>query len=314
VVGLLDSGHPGKTLAFRADMDALPIQESTEVAYPSCHPGIMHACGHDGHVATLLLVARVLQQIKPQLRGKIKLIFQPAEEGGRGSSAMIEAGVLENPHVDAIFAFHSWPGLPLNTLATRSGCILAGDGRFEMTLHGKRAHIAFPKKGINPVIIGAGIIKEIEALSLPKTVVNLLGFNSGDWQQGTSERAELVGVYFVEGEQELREVKERIQAITPPFGTVAFHDFHAPTVNSLKETEQVFSAAKAAGLQEIVLLPECKMVGEDFSEYLSRLPGCYFLIGAGEKTPSLHTSFFDFPDAILLNAAHVMVQLALKCF
>lgn len=112
MVALLDSGKPGRTIAFRADIDALPISETAGVSYQSQHQGIMHACCHDGHTATLLLVARVLQQIKSQLRGKIKLIFQPAEEGGRGSTAMIQDGVLENPTVDAIFAYHNWPGLP----------------------------------------------------------------------------------------------------------------------------------------------------------------------------------------------------------
>lgn len=311
IVAVLNTGKPGRTIAFRADIDALPLAEETKISYQSQHQGIMHACGHDGHSATLLLLARVLWQLKQQLNGKIKFIFQPAEEGGKGSSLMIQEGVLENPAVDIIFGYHNWPGLPLNTLTTRSGCILAGSGRFEITIPGKRAHLSYLKDATNPVTIGAGIIKEIEALSIPLTIVNLLGFNSGDWKQGTSEHAELVGCYFAEGEKEIKELKLRIQAIVQNFGSVTFHEFQSPTVNTPKETELVFSAAHKVGIRDIQELQSCKMAGEDFSEYLKIVPGCYFLIGAGESVAPLHTSQYDFSDQILGLTAQLMVQIAL---
>ncbi|MBX9922890.1 MAG: amidohydrolase [Rhabdochlamydiaceae bacterium] len=312
IVVILDSGKPGKTIAFRADIDALPISEATGSAHQSTHPGVMHACGHDGHTATLLLVARILQQIKPQLRGKIKLIFQPAEEGGNGSSAMIQDGVLKHPSVDAIFGYHNWPGLPLNSIATRAGCILAGSGRFEITIHGKRAHLSNPKDAINPVTIGVGIVKEIEALSIPMTVINLLGFNSGDWKQGTSERTEIVGCYFVEGEEAYLQLKQRIESIVGEHGTVTFHEFQSATVNTPQETEQVFFAARKAEIKDVQRLESCKMAAEDFSEYLKYVPGCYFLMGAGERTASLHTPFYDFPDEILTTAAQMFLQIAME--
>lgn len=312
IVAILDSGKPGKTIAFRADIDALPIEEATSVSYKSKHSGVMHACGHDGHTATLLLVARVLQEIKSRLNGKIKLIFQPAEEGGKGSTAMIEDGVLKNPSVDAIFGYHNWPGLPLKALATRAGCILAGSGRFEITLLGKRAHLSNPKDSINPVTIGASIIKEIEALSTDRAVVNLLGFNSGDWKQGTPEQAEIVGCYFIERTKSLDQLKKQIQSIVGAQGAVVFHEFQSPTVNTPKETELVFSAGQEAKIKDIEKLEFCKMAAEDFSEYLKFVPGCYFLIGAGE-TAALHTPTYDFPDEILSEAAGLMVQIALLC-
>ena len=272
----------------------------------------MHACGHDGHTATLLLVARILQQIKSQLTGKIKLIFQPAEEGGKGSSAMIEGGVLEDPAVDAIFGYHNWPGLPLNAVATRIGCILAGSGRFEITLHGKRAHLADPQSTINPVIIGAGIVQEIAALSIPMTIINLLGFNSGDWTQGTSEQAEIVGCYFIEGKEPYLQLKHSIELIVGKLGSVVFHEFQSPTINTASETEMLFFAAHTIGITNIQRLQACKMAAEDFSEYLKHVPGCYFLIGAGESAPSLHTALYDFPDEILALIAQLMVQIALE--
>ncbi len=306
VVALLDSGKAGKTIAFRADMDALPILESTGLPYQSKHPGKMHACGHDGHTATLLLVARILQEVKSKLKGKIKLIFQPAEEGGKGSLAMIEDGVLNNPRVDAIFGYHNWPNLALNEMATRSGCILAGSGRFEIFIRGQRAHLAMPQNGVNPVIIGAGVVKQIENLSIPNTIINVLSFNSGDWKEGTSELVEIVGCYFVEGEESFNELKAQIQRIVE---SVVFHEFQSPTVNTAQETELVFAAARNAVVKQIHRLDSCKMAGEDFSEYLKHVPGCYFLIGAGKSSPSLHTSSYDFPDEILGPTAQLMIEI-----
>lgn len=311
VVAILDSGKPGKTIGFRADIDGLPIEESTSVPYKSCHPSVMHACGHDGHTATLLLVARVLKEIASQLKGKIKFIFQPAEEGGKGSTAMIKDGVLKDPSIDAIFGYHNWPGLPLKTMATRSGCILSGSGRFEITLHGKRAHLSNPKDAVNPVTIGARIITEIEALSTDHLIVNLLSFNSGDWKEGTSEQTELVGCYFIESNETLDQLKKQIHSIVGSRGRIVFHEFQSPTINTPKETEVVFAAGRESRIKDIQKLERCKMAAEDFSEYLKYVPGCYFLIGAGETAAALHTSTYDFPDEIISEAAGLMIQIAL---
>lgn len=139
LVTVIDSGKPGKTVALRADIDALPLKENTHLSYQSQHSDRMHACGHDGHTATLLLVAQVLQEIKDQFCGKVKLIFQPAEEGGKGSLAMINDGVLEDPKVDAIFGYHNWPGLALGKVGTRAGTILVATGRFEILIRGRVA-------------------------------------------------------------------------------------------------------------------------------------------------------------------------------
>ncbi len=125
ITAILDSGKPGKTVALRADMDALPLTELTDLAYKSKHPGKMHACGHDGHTATLLAVANILRSQCDQFSGKIKFIFQPAEEGGAGAAEMINDGVLEDPPVDAIFAYHNFPSLPFGQIYTRTGCIMA---------------------------------------------------------------------------------------------------------------------------------------------------------------------------------------------
>ena len=152
VVAILDSGQPGKTVALRADMDALPIQEDSDLTYRSINQGKMHACGHDGHVATLLTAAYALQQCRNKLtKGHIKLIFQPAEEGHGGAQAMIDAGVLEAPKVDAIFGYHNMPQLPVGLVASRTGCIFAGVDFFSIHIQGKGGHGAMPEKTIDPL-------------------------------------------------------------------------------------------------------------------------------------------------------------------
>jgi len=184
VVTIIDSGKPGDTVALRADIDALPIQETTNLPYQSQHSEKMHACGHDGHTATLLLVAYLLTNTKDEFCGRVKLIFQPAEEGGKGSLAMIMDGVLENPTVDAIFGYHNWPGLSLGKVGTRVGTILVATGRFELVVTGKIAHTSMPQNAINPVVIGAKIVTALEnmqkTVSASGTIVNVVRFDSGE--------------------------------------------------------------------------------------------------------------------------------------
>lgn len=310
VVALLDTGRRGKTIALRADLDALPIHEDNIFAHRSRHPGKMHACGHDGHTATLLAVAWALQQIKAELSGRVKFIFQPAEEGGKGSSAMIAEGVLERPKVDAIFGYHNWPGLPLGAVATRVGAILAGSGRFEIEIQGGTAHLAMPENAINPVVVGAAMIQALAGLPL-----NLTAFNSGDPLQHPTGHAQLVGCYFVESQPELEGLKRNIEAyaerIAATHGaslTVNSRPFQGPTENHPLETAQVLAAAREF-IDDVRELPRCMKASEDFSEYLKEVPGCFFLVGAGETAP-LHTAKFDFPDTIIGPAAEVMVRLA----
>lgn len=189
--------------------------------------------------------------------------------------------------------------------------LLAGSGRFEITLQRKRAHLSTPSSAINPVVIGAGIVQKMDPLSIPMTFVNMLGFNSGAWKQGTSEQTEIVGCYFTEGEDSYFQLKQSLESIVNTNGSIVFHPFQSPTINTPLETELLFSAAHAIKVRNIQRLNSCKMAAEDFSKYLKHVPGCHFLVGAGESTPSLHTSHCNFPDEILATAAQLMVQIAL---
>ncbi|MCX7123677.1 MAG: M20 family metallopeptidase [Gammaproteobacteria bacterium] len=324
IVAMIDSGKPGPTVALRADMDALPIHEETGVVYQSIHPNVMHACGHDGHTATLLLVAQVLQEMKAHFRGKVKLIFQPAEEGGKGSLAMIKDGVLENPKVDAIFGYHNWPGLALGHVGTRVGTILVATGRIEITIQGRVAHTSMPQNAINPVLIGAKYITALETLcqeySRQGAILNITRFECGEMKSGMTDTVKITGVYYVENETILAQLKADIehqcQAIIIAGGAtfaIDYFAFHTPTINTAAEAKLVLKTAQEClSDAEVIEFAKPQIAAEDFSEYLRLVPGCFFLVGAGENSPPVHTSKFDFPDSIMKNAAIVMCQTALN--
>jgi amidohydrolase len=324
VIGIIDSGKPGKTVALRADMDALPIQEITPLPYQSKYENKMHACGHDGHTASLLLTAYLLEQMKDQFQGKVKLIFQPAEEGGKGSTLMINEGVLENPTVDAIFGWHIWPGIPLGNMGTRVGTLLAGNGRFEISIHGQVAHMSMPDAAINPVTIGASLITTIDRLREKYrdhfSVINIIRFECGEMKGGMTDFAKIIGVYFVENNNLLSKIKADIQIEIDKTADsvkadiqVHYQPFHMPTINTQTETELAFRTAhELLPTDKIIEFSSVMTASEDFSEYLSHVPGCFFLIGAGVDSPQVHTNQFDFPDDVISNAALIMCQIAMN--
>lgn len=323
VVAILDTGRPGKTIALRADMDALPIQEPQDNTHCSQHNGIMHACGHDGHCATLLAVAYVLQQMKSDLCGKIKFIFQPAEEGGKGSTAMIEAGVLENPKVDEIYGYHNWPGLEEGIIATKEGTILLGNGRIEINITGKPAHTAQPENAINPVVIGAEAILALEEIRVEmlaqNNILNVIAFNSGDFKNGMSNDANLIAVYYIHSENELAKIENKIKEIVESIKTrykteaiYSIHPFHSPTVNSKSESKLVLgSCKKVFGNEKVIVLQKSMRAAEDFSIYLQHVSGCFFLVGAGESANPVHTPDFIFDDKIIAVAAETFCQIVI---
>lgn len=324
VVATIDSGKPGRVVALRADLDALPIQEATALDYQSQRENIMHACGHDGHTASLLLTAYALQQKKQEFTGKIKLIFQPAEEGGKGSAALIQAGVLTNPVVDAIFGWHIWPGLPLRSIATKSGTLLAGNGRFEIEICGKVAHMSMPHLAVNPVMVGAELITAIDALRVQYgdlyKIINVIRFECGEMKGGMTDTAKITGVYFIENDDYLSEIKFDIENIIKRFSeksqasiNISYRPFHAPTINTQVETALVLNSAQSIFYSDAVkILPNIMTASEGFSEYLKVVPGCFFLIGAGEASPPVHTNKFDFPDQVLATSALLMAEIALN--
>lgn len=326
ITAVIDSGRPGKTVALRAELDALPIREQTSLSYQSQQPGKMHACGHDGHTATLLATASALVACKNQFRGKIKLIFQPAEEACKlGAPAMIAAGALENPTVDAIFAWHNHPGIEAGTLVTRFDSALSGNTQVRITIHGKSGHVATPEHNIDPILIGAAIAQTFPIINQQLSthsdpvIICITEFNSGSSRNVVPDTAILGGTIRTASIQQRETAKQRITALAQNIAQahgataeISLIDYIPPTINTATETTQVFTTAqRVLGNTKVQTKPQPARASEDFAFYLEKIPGCYFFIGNGIDTPSCHNSSYDFNDSILPIAAEVLCQIAI---
>ena len=325
VVAILDSQKPGKTIALRADMDALLINEETQLSYSSKNPGKMHACGHDGHTATLLAVAHVLCAMKSSLTGIIKFIFQPAEEGGAGAKAMIDDGVLENPPVDVIFAYHNHPGAPLGTVLVKPGCTLYGDYSFDIHIIGKGGHAAKPETVINPITIAADLINtlqpyilEMEREATP-SIIAISQINSGTVRNTISDTANIMGTIRVPSTDKFEKISHEllrvIELISKSWNAqidIMFTTKYPPTMSSQRETEFVQSeATKLLGQDRVGIKPQPARASEDFSFYLQKVPGCYFFIGNGDSA-FCHNAKYDFNDEVMLTAIELLCTLAVN--
>ncbi len=324
IVALLDSGKPGKTVAIRADMDALPICEKNTIEYKSQHEGMMHACGHDGHMATVLMAAKVLGQNTDKFQGRVKFIFQPAEEGGAGAKVLIEAGVLENPKVDAIFGYHNMP-IPKGDVVTRLGPLLASSDSFEIQIQGKGGHAAWPHLTHNPIIDGANIIQNLLTLISQKNptdaaLINIGAFHAGTVNNVVPDTAVLLGTLRTVSPTTRESLKQKITAIVENCcnsvdskGTIKFSEVGYPsTVNAQKGVDIVLKSAREIVAPEKVYLLEHPVIGsEDFSFYLEKIPGCFFFVGIGHNKPSPHAPDYNFDDDILPTAAYVLTSSAI---
>lgn len=326
VSAVLDSGNPGKTVALRADMDALPIQEETNLDYQSKNKNVMHACGHDGHTATLLATAGTLIHFRGNLKGKIKFIFQPAEETGTGAAAMIKAGILDAPKVDAIFGYHNTPRFKTGVFATKVGCIHASQDTFTIVIKGKSGHAAQPHLTIDPIYIGSLIVQALQSivsrLSLPTEpiVLSVTQFHSGTTHNVIPDEAMLNGTIRTLSST-IRELVKQwvidiVNGIVSTFHATATIDFaysFPPTSNYPNETKLAIHTAKhVLGEDKVECLVNSSMASEDFSYYLEKVPGCYFWIGTGYEHLRIHSATYEFNDEIIPLAAEVMGQIALN--
>lgn len=198
VMAELDTGREGPVLAFRADMDALPINETNAFAHRSQREGLMHACGHDGHTATLLLAAETMMAMQDELCGHIKLLFQPGEEGGNGADLMVKAGVLQNPQVDAVFGYHNRPGFPAGQLFVKPGPAMGGNDTYKVTIEGVSGHAAMPHLAVDPIYIGSSLVQQLQGLvgrhksPLEAGVITVASFHAGDAANVIPGHAELL--------------------------------------------------------------------------------------------------------------------------
>jgi amidohydrolase len=308
-------------VALRADIDALPIEERTGVEYCSTHPGRMHACGHDGHTATLMGVASILSQTAGKLPVCVKLIWQPAEEGGGGAERLVAAGVLDGrigPKVDAIFGLHGWPGLPVGTVATKGGPLLASTDNFVATFIGKGCHGAYPHLGVDPIVTACEAVMNLQQFVSREVdpteacVVTVGRFNAGTAINVIPDTATIETTVRTLTPQLRKRAAEalerRVRAIAQANGCrldFNWHEGYPSTVNDPKMADYVAETArKTLGPDRFVPVARASMGAEDFSYYLQKVPGCFFLVGVEpanckEPYPTLHSDCYDFTDAAL---------------
>jgi hippurate hydrolase len=318
VVGRLRQGNGGKSIGLRADMDALPLTEATGLPYASLHHGKMHACGHDGHTATLLAAARHLAQTR-RFNGTLNLVFQPAEEGGGGALRMVQDGLFERFPCDAIFGLHNAPGQPVGTLAFRSGPTLASADRVIIVLKGRGGHAALPHFSADPIVAGSSIVMALQSIvarnvdPLLSAVVTVGLFQSGTVNNVIPGTARLeLSVRALD--REVRKLlRQRIEDVVASQATglgvsaeVDYQEGYPVLVNTPAETD--FAARVATellGPQRVLLDKPPVMGSEDFAFMLERRPGCYLFLGNGDGAGScmVHNPGYDFNDAAMETGA-----------
>ncbi|MGK7898456.1 MAG: M20 family metallopeptidase [Xenococcus sp. (in: cyanobacteria)] len=326
IVALIEGAKPGKVQAIRADIDALPIQEANEVPYRSQHDGKMHACGHDGHTAIALGTAYYLAQHKADLRGTVKIIFQPAEEGPGGAKPMIEEGVLKNPDVEQIIGLHLWNNLPLGTVGVRSGALMAASERFSLKISGRGGHGAMPDQTVDSIVVASQIVNALQTIvsrninPLDSAVVTIGEFRAGTNFNVIADSAFLCGTvrYFNPKLESLipQRLETIVAGICESHGAsydLDYQQLYPATINDPKVAELVRSVAKEVIETPVGIVPECQtMGGEDMSFFLQQVPGCYFFLGSANPEKGLayphHHPRFDFDETVLAMGVEIFVR------
>ena len=318
----------GPCVLLRADMDALPILEKTPVPFASEIPGVMHACGHDAHTAILLGVARLLNERRSEFAGTVKLMFQPAEEGGSGAARMIDDGVLEGPKVDAAFMLHVGAELPSGVVASGGGPLLAGADSFTITIEGRGGHAARPQETIDPIVAGAQVISALQAIVAREVdpfhpaVVTLGTFNAGNAHNVIPDQAVITGTIrsfddtlFERMEQRLREIVTGVASALRAEAHVEFEMRYPPSVCDPAMAERLAEASRAVLGGGSVVDFEPRMGAEDFAFVLQKVPGA--MLSLGVKHPDwpapkpVHTATYDIDESALPVGAACMASVAL---
>lgn len=332
ILAMIGDHARGRTIALRADMDALEIQEETGVSFTSENDK-MHACGHDAHTATLLGAAKLLKSREDDLKGCVKLIFQPAEEGPGGAAPMVRDGVLQNPKVDAIFAMHVYnlenaknPGV----IGLRCGTMFASDDQLYLKIIGKGGHGSAPHETVDPIVISAQVILALQSIisrevnpSSP-AVLTIASLNAG---RGTtniiSDTAEMLGTIrtlsFETRAYVLQRIEEIVAAVTKGFRAdyeLRFFDSYPPVINDRDVTHAFLeSARKVIPEDEVIMLEDSLMGGEDAAFFFEKVPGTYFLLNTAMPRDGIvypiHNSKFMLDDTVLYKGAAVLVQAAM---
>ncbi|MFZ0216993.1 MAG: M20 family metallopeptidase [Candidatus Dormiibacterota bacterium] len=329
VVGLIEGARPGPTVLLRADMDALPIEEASGHEFQSQNPGVMHACGHDAHTAILLSAARLLWERRPGLTGNVKLMFQPAEEGGAGAVRMIEDGVLENPTVDGAFMLHVAHAHYAGTVATAPGPVLAGADGFTITIEGQGGHASRPQFAIDPIVIAAQIVTALQTLVSRETapyetaVLTLGSLRAGTAANVIPDQAVLKGTIRAFDDELMNRLERRLQEVVTGIASamratarVEFEMRYPPTVNDAAMAELLAGAARRVLGANAVLDGEPNFAAEDFSFVLQRVPGATLSLGVRhqdwDEPRPVHTPRFDLDESSLPLGVACMTSVALE--
>ena len=329
VVGLLEGSEPGPTLMLRADMDGLPIQETSEAPYRSQTTEVMHACGHDGHVAALLGVASVLARNRESLKGRVKFVFQPAEENMSGAQEMIIQGVMDNPRVNRILGFHLWNALPTGQIGLKPGVIFSSADEFRLVIKGKGGHGALPHLAVDPVVISAHIVTALQTLvsrekhPFDGAVLTIGTIHGGAAFNIIADQVEMTGTLRAVDNDLRQRFMRRIPEISAAIcasmeGSLDFDHVRGcrAVENDLSVTGAVFKTASQVVGDSNLPTIQPSTVGDDMALFMAEAPGCYFLVGSANPEAGLasphHSSSFDFDERALSIAAEILARNALE--
>lgn len=322
VVGILRAGSGKRTLGLRADMDALPIDEQTNLAWASKSPGTFHGCGHDGHVAMLLGAAQYLAR-DPGFSGTLNFIFQPAEEGLGGARRMIEDGLFDRFACDRVYALHNWPGLPAGTISTRAGAIMGAADKFAIRIEGKGGHAAMPQDTPDAVLAAASLVQQLNTIiardvpSSASAVLSVTEIHGGHAHNVIPAEVRVGGTVrsfdpAVQDriEERMRQMLRGIEASFEVRTTLDYDRYYPATINDPVAAEDALSVAATVAKAERA--PEPAATSEDFSFMLQQRPGAYIWLGQGrgDDPAPLHNPHYDFNDDVLETGLRLHIALA----
>jgi len=323
VVATLRAGTGNRAIGLRADMDALPIHEVSGHDYPSQNPGVMHACGHDGHMTMLLGAAEILTRDR-DFDGTVVFLFQPNEEHGLGAQAMIDEGVLQRFPIDEVYAIHNLPGAPVGQISTRPGLICNSESLFEINILGQGGHASMPQVGVDAITVGAELVSALQTIVARKlapgsgAVVSVTEFLTDGQRNVLPGRATLKGDVRCRAPEDrtkvdrlLRQIAVGIAAAHGVQVEIQFNTEFVETINAPGPVQAVARAGHSAGC-EVIADRDPMSFSEDFAHFAAAVPGCFLLLGNGTDGPNgqpLHAADYDFNDALLPIGARFWAEL-----